>query len=149
MPASVTGDESDTEESKMENYTTYQISLFSHDSVLEVVLTGTARDNDFEKMMYELDAILAANNASEVIIDIRSFQEHIDSMTIYNYTRKHSLFMKGVKTAVVDLQEKTSFAIALKNAGVSVERFTDTDLARKWITFNPIRDTWIKETPST
>jgi hypothetical protein len=98
----------------MENYTTYQISLFIQDSVLEVVMTGTARDNDFEKMMYELDAILAANDAKEVIIDIRSFQEHIDSKTIYNYTRKHSLYMQGVKTAVVDLQEKNVFCDCLK-----------------------------------
>lgn len=120
----------------------YQISLSMNDGILEVVLTGTAIDNDFEKMMYELDNILEINNAKEVILDIRFFEEHIDSTTIYNYARKHGFFITGVKTAVVDMQEKTSFAIALKNAGVSVERFADMDLARKWIKFNPIRDTW-------
>jgi len=130
----------------MEESVTYQIDLYMYESVLEVVLTGTARDKEFEKMMFELDAILEANNAREVVIDIRSFEEHIDSATIYNFTRKHDFFIHGVKTAVVDLQEKTSFAIALKNAGVPVERFSDIDLARKWVTFNPIRDTWLKET---
>ena len=130
----------------MEETVSYKIELYMYDGVLEVELKGTARDNELEKMMYELDAILEANNAKEVILDIRSFEEHMESTTIYNYTTKHTFFIRGVKTAVVDLQEKTSFAIALKNAGVPVERFADIDLARKWVKFNPIRDTWLKET---
>ena len=130
----------------MENSTPYQISLFVNDGILELVITGTAIGNDFEKMMDEMDAILEANDAKEVIIDIRPFEEHIDSTTIYHYARKHDLFIQGIKTAVVDLQEKTSFAIALKNAGVPVERFADIDLARKWIQSNPIKDSWLNET---
>jgi len=130
----------------MEEAVSYKIEPYTYDGILEVELIGTARDNEFKKMMYELDAILEANNAKEVILDIRSFEEHIESTTIYNYTTKHNFFIRGVKTAVVDTQEKTSFAIALKNAGVSVERFSNMDLARKWVKFNPIRDTWQKET---
>jgi hypothetical protein len=130
----------------MEEAVSYKIEPYTYDGILEVELIGTARDNEFKKMMYELDAILEANNAKEVILDIRSFEEHIESTTIYNYTTKHNFFIRVVKTAVVDTQEKTSFAIALKNAGVSVERFSNMDLARKWVKFNPIRDTWQKET---
>jgi hypothetical protein len=126
----------------MEYYTTYQISTSVNDGILEVVLKGTAKGNEFERMMNELDSLLAENFAKEVIIDIRTFEEHIESTTIYHYARKQKFFITGVKTAVVDRQEKTSFAIALKNAGVPVERFIDIELARKWITINPIKDTW-------
>ena len=52
--------------------------------------------------------------------------------------------MKGVKTAVVDFQEKTSFAIALKNAGVFVERLPDIDSAKNWIKINPIKESWTR-----
>ena len=130
----------------MENSTPYQISLFAYDGILELVITGTAIGNALEKMIYEMDAILEANDAQEVIIDIRPFEEHIESTTIYHYARKRDFFIQRVKTAVVDLQEKTSFAIALKNAGVPVERFADIDLARKWIKSNPIKDSWLNET---
>jgi len=127
----------------MEITTTYQILSSVNDEVLEIELRGTARGDDFEKMIHEVDSLLEANDAKEVIIDIRSFEEHLESTTIYRYSRKHKFFIAGVKTAVVDRQEKTMFAMALKNAGVSVERFIDTDLARKWIKRNPIRDTWV------
>jgi hypothetical protein len=126
----------------MEYYDTYQISTSADDGVFEITLKGTASNADFEKMMYAIDAILAENYVKEVIIDIRTFEEHIDSTTIYRYAKKHNFYITGVKTAIVDRQEKTSFAVALKNAGVSVERFLDTELARKWIKNNPIRDTW-------
>jgi len=113
----------------MENITAYQISSSMNDGILELVITGTAIGNEFEKMMLKLDSILEANNAKEVILDIRTFEEHIESITtIYQYTVKHNFFIHGVKTAVVDFQEKTSFAMALKTAGVSVERFIDMDL---------------------
>ncbi len=126
----------------MEYYTSYQILTAVNDGLLEIVLKGTALNNDFEKMMHELDSALSENYTKEVIIDIRSFEEHIDSTTMYRYSKKHNFYITGVKTAVVDRQEKTSFAIALKNAGVPVERFIDMDSARKWIKRNPIRDTW-------
>ena len=129
----------------MENVSAYQISSSVNDGILEVVITGNAMGSGFKKMMYELDDILKANFAKEVIFDIRYFREHIDSGTMYNYFRERDFFMKGVKTAVVDFQEKTSFAIALRNAGVFVERFADIDLARKWIKRNPIKETLIKE----
>jgi hypothetical protein len=131
----------------MENTTAYQISSSMNDGILELVITGTAIGNEFEKMMLEMDSIMEANNAKEVILDIRIFKEHIESITtIYQYTVKHNFFLHRVKTAVVDFQEKTSFAMALKNAGVPVERFIDMDLARKWIKSNPIKETWEKET---
>jgi hypothetical protein len=126
----------------MEYYETYQIATSVNDGILEIVLKGTASHADFEKMMYTLDAILAENYANAVIFDIRLFEEHIESTIIYGYAKKHNFYITGVKTAIVDRQEKTSFAVALKNAGVSVERFIDMDLARKWIKINPIRDTW-------
>jgi hypothetical protein len=127
----------------MENNVAYQISSSVNDGIIEVVITGSSIGDTFEKMMYEVDAILEANDAKEVIFDIRSFEEHIDSTTFYHYAKKHNFFIYGVKTAVVDLQAKTSFAIALKNAGVPVERFADIDLARKWIKSNPIKETWV------
>ena len=131
----------------MENITAYQISSSMNDGILELVITGTAIGNEFEKMMLKVDSILEAINAKEVILDIRTFEEHIESITtIYQYTVKHNFFIHGVKTAVVDFQEKTSFAMALKTAGVSVERFIDMDLARKWVKSNPIKETWEKET---
>jgi hypothetical protein len=126
----------------MEYYTSYQIVSSVNDGILEVVLKGTAKGNEFEKMMNELDFLLSENYAKEVIIDIRNFEEHIESTTIYHYARKQKYFITGVKTAVVDRQEKTSFAVALKNAGVPVERFIDVELARKWISINPIKETW-------
>jgi hypothetical protein len=126
----------------MENVIAYQISPSVNDGILEVVITGSSIGT-FEKMMYEVDAILEANGAKEVIFDIRSYEEHIESTAFYQYARKHNFFIYGVKTAVVDLQEKTSFAIALRNAGVPVERFADIDLARKWIKRNPIKETWV------
>ena len=127
------------------NKVAYQISTSINDEIIEIVLTGTAIGDEFEMMMCEIDAILEANNAKEVLLDIRSFEEHIDSTIIYNYTRKHNFFIQGVKTAVVDLQEKTSFAIALRNAGVPVERFPDIASARNWIKINPIKESWKRE----
>ena len=128
----------------MEDVAAYQISFFMNDGILEVVITGTAIGHAFKKMMYELDDILKANYAKEVILDIRTLREDINFGTIYNYFREHDFFMKGVKTAVVDFQEKTSFAIALKNAGVFVERLPDIDSAKKWIEINPIKESWEK-----
>ena len=129
----------------MENKAAYQISSFMNDGILEVVITGAAIGLAFRKMMYELDDILKVNNAKEVIFDIRTFREDINFGTIYNYFREHDFFMKGVKTAVVDFQEKTSFAIGLKNAGVFVERLPDIDSAIKWIKLNPIKESWEKD----
>lgn len=127
----------------MENEIAYQLSSSVNGGILEIVITGSSIGDTFEKMMHEVDAILRKNDSKEVILDIRSFEEHIDSIEFYHYARKHNLFISGVKTAVVDLQEKTSFAVALKNAGVPVERFTDIDSARRWIKFNPIKESWI------
>ena len=126
----------------MENKAAYEIYSFMNDGILEVVITGTAIGHGFKKMMYELDDIQKVNYAKEVIFDIRTFREDIDFGTIYNYFREHDFFMKGVKTAVVDFQEKTSFAIALKNAGVLVERLPDIDSAIRWIKINPIKESW-------
>lgn len=120
----------------------YQIWHSINEGIHEFIITGSATGSVFEKLIHEVDSILMANDAKEVIFDIRSLEEHIDSSAFYNYAKKQNFFIYRVKTAVVDLQEKTSFAIALKNAGVSVERFPDIDSARRWIKINPIKESW-------
>ena len=126
----------------MENKAAYQIWSSVNEGILEFIITGNATGNGFEKLMYEVDSILIANNAKEVIFDIRPFELHIEPTDFYRYARKHNFYIYGVKTAVVDLPEKASFAIALKNVGLSLERFTDLDSARKWIKLNPIKESW-------
>jgi hypothetical protein len=117
----------------MENKVEYQISSSVNNGILEVVLTGKAIDMTYKKMGNEVDDIIKANNAKKAIFDIRVLEERLEHTEIYRFVRNHHSVIYEIEAAMVDLPENAHYKTASKNAGLSLEWFTDIDAARDWL----------------
>jgi hypothetical protein len=112
----------------------YQISSsVVNDGFLEFVVTGNAIGSDFEKMINEVDSIIKANNTKKAIFDIRTLEGRLERTEIYRFVRNYPSVIYDIQCAMVDLPENVHYKTASKNAGLSLEWFTDIDTARAWI----------------
>lgn len=121
----------------MEKKTEYQVSSFTNDGILEIVIKGEITEKTYKNVTDEVNAILKANNAKKAIADFRAIERRIEPSEMYRYFRNYESNLFDIQYAIVDLPENIQYKTSAINAGLkSLMWFTDIEAARKWIKNN-------------
>jgi hypothetical protein len=125
----------------MEKKTEYQISSSVNEGILEIIITGEVKNDDYETIKNKTMAIQKSMNINNELLDVRTLKGRLGlSQTFFIIRNLHSDRLT-MNTAFVDIDENASYNSIHEtpsiSAGLSFKCFTDIDAARAWLKSMP------------
>ena len=125
----------------MEKKAEYQISASVNEGLLEIIITGEVKNDDYETIKNKTMAIQKSMNIDNELLDVRTLKGRLGLSQTFLIIRNLHSDRSTMNTAFVDINENASYNSIHEtpsiNAGLSFKCFTDIGAARAWLKSMP------------